>query len=86
MQNHRLTSANYKMPCSVILGYEKLCSGFALCTVLSAPQFFVPVKCCAFFLIGHKKPSVSSNVKRKFFYPALLVAPRHPWRGEFVKK
>jgi hypothetical protein len=33
------TNGNCKMPCSGILGYEKLCSGFALCTVLPPPQF-----------------------------------------------
>jgi hypothetical protein len=27
------------MPCSGILGYEKPCSGVALCMVLSPPQF-----------------------------------------------
>jgi len=38
-KNQHLTNGNCKMPCSGILGYEKPCSGFALCTVLSSPQF-----------------------------------------------
>jgi hypothetical protein len=34
-----ITNGNCKMPCLGILGYEKPQSGFALCAVLSPPQF-----------------------------------------------
>jgi hypothetical protein len=43
------------MPCSVILGYEKLQSGYALRAIFSTPHFFAPVKYFVFSLSGTKK-------------------------------
>ena len=64
---HHLTNGNCKMPCSGILGSEKLQSGFALCAIFASAHFFVPVKCYRIFLIGHKKTSPILNVKRRYF-------------------
>jgi hypothetical protein len=43
------------MPCSGILGSEKLQPGFALCAIFSPPHFFVPVKYFVFSLSDTKK-------------------------------
>jgi hypothetical protein len=50
---------------------------------LTPAQFASPAN-LRFAYTGWQTVVYNRNVTRKFFYPAFIVAPRHPWRGDFV--
>jgi hypothetical protein len=62
-ENNKFDSLNRSVTASPPYGgsgYTKTQSGFALCVFLFRQSFLCPQKCFAFFLIGHKKPSVTA--------------------------